>query len=118
LEARDANYGNDIVDGTNPQQDLLRLHGPGRSYGCLNIADNDIWQGRTVLPVVLGSILRPPDNRANDMVSLINGTETSSTRVYSKATRFGVNLGNWGITEPQKKYGTLTVIEMPYVLRE
>jgi hypothetical protein len=43
LEAIDENHGNDLIEGTNPEQGNLRLHGPGATYGCLAVSTIDEW---------------------------------------------------------------------------
>lgn len=46
LEAVDSNKGNDIIDGTNPEQGNIRLHKPGAglSYGCIGVATDGEWK--------------------------------------------------------------------------
>ena len=41
LEPYDSQFGDDIHNGTN--QSLLRLHGPGRSIGCITACDASNW---------------------------------------------------------------------------
>lgn len=46
LEAIDSNKGNDIIDGTKPEQGNVRLHRPGSglSYGCIGVATQEEWE--------------------------------------------------------------------------
>jgi hypothetical protein len=101
LEARDSNYGNDIVDGLNTTQSLLRLHGPGRTFGCLSVANRGDWRGE------------------NGVIAILNKTQTSDVDVASKSAR-GLSNFFLGTKETQVKYGTLkvtTTVENNFFLR-
>jgi len=86
LELRDSNYGDDSVSGVLPEQGLLRLHGPGRTFGCLAIESPDSY---------------------SKVEEFLNRTTTSNVEVNSKGWR-GIK-GFFGVKETQKKMGTLTV---------
>ncbi len=81
LEPDDANYGDDTDDATGRTD--FRLHGPGRSLGCVTAKDKKEWE---------------------KVKNLINKTKTSKATVNSKSRNpFGPK------TETLSKYGTLTV---------
>jgi hypothetical protein len=93
LEARDSNYGNDVVDGVNPSQGLLRLHGPGGTYGCLAV----------------GNVNERSDMTDWNSVSQMLGNTRISEEVQVSSKNLGGIAGFLGVKEPQQKYGTLTV---------
>ncbi|MES2356514.1 MAG: FG-GAP-like repeat-containing protein [Pseudomonadota bacterium] len=90
LEPYDSVFGNDINDANG--QSLLRLHGPGRSFGCITAKDISDWA---------------------NVKALIQNTSTSDVQVnaYKSVTLPGGHLFSrvpWG-TETVKYYGRLRV---------
>jgi hypothetical protein len=83
LETMDYNQGNDIVDLTNPKQENLRLHGPGRglSYGCIGVATTGEW---------------------NSVQQMFQTTSVGSSQVQYRADLRRIDTG---------KYGNLSVVQ-------
>jgi hypothetical protein len=89
LESVDIDQGNDIVDGVNPCQELLRLHGPGNTCGCLSATDRNDYA---------------------KIDGLLQNTEKSSSTV----DYIGRNFFH-GPNETTTKYGNLNVVDnTPY----
>ncbi|MCR5612455.1 hypothetical protein [Treponema sp.] len=91
LEAKDSDYGNDYVDGVPIEQEAIRLHYQGATYGCLCVD------------------LDKESAEYSDLMDLIKNTTTSKVSVHSKYTNKFIKF--FFRKESVIKFGSLSVIQ-------
>jgi hypothetical protein len=98
LEPRDSRYGDDRYDKNG--QTNTRLHGPGKSLGCMTACDGIDWQLAKSLIVNTTTDLVTV-HKIKDPIGKFTGSFMSSpewTRIYNGTTQL-------------KRYGTIKIVE-------